>query len=55
MNTNSTPIDTAVAQRLRRERGLIVENFKNEFFGTNNSTDPLAQEKRRFTQTVGWR
>lgn len=48
-----SPIDTAVSQRLRRERGEIIQKFKEEYFNEGKSNDPLAFEKRRFTQNVG--
>ena len=47
-----SPVDTAVAQRLRRERAQIVDNFKKEFFVPNIPDDPLVAEKLRFTQQV---
>jgi hypothetical protein len=47
-----SPVDTSISQRLKRERGQIIENFRKEFFNTGNLNDPLEIEKRRFTQRV---
>lgn len=47
-----SPIDTAISQRLKRERVEIIQKFKEEYFNEGKSSDPLAYEKRRFTQSV---
>jgi hypothetical protein len=47
-----SPIDTAISQRLKRERAEIIHKFKDEYFGDGKANDPLAYEKRRFTQNV---
>jgi hypothetical protein len=48
----ANPIDTSISQRLKRERGEIIQKFKDEYFNDGKSSDPLAYEKRRFTQNV---
>ena len=47
-----SPMEQAISQRLKRERGDIIERFKVDYLDSGDSTDPLAAEKRKFTQQV---
>ena len=48
----SSPMEQAISQRFKRERGEIIERFKVDYLDSGDSTYPLSAEKRKSTQQV---